>query len=136
RLDLRRARVRREGKRAMVALGDLQVGPFSGELCFTLYPGSRLVHTEAVVSTQEDRRAILYDAGLVGSALGRMPVAWIDTEGRPQRAAVEPETADRPLAVRHWAIAAEGASGSLACFPPPHQFFYPTDWTDNLKYVW
>ena len=31
---------------------------------------------------------------------------------------------------------AETASGSVACFPPPHQFFFPRDLTDNLKTVW
>ncbi len=31
---------------------------------------------------------------------------------------------------------AEVDGGSLACFPPPHQFFFPRDWTDNLKTVW
>ncbi|MGC3969345.1 MAG: hypothetical protein QM775_18890 [Pirellulales bacterium] len=28
------------------------------------------------------------------------------------------------------------AAGSLAVFPPPHQFFFPRDWTDNLGFVW
>jgi hypothetical protein len=136
RLELRRAKVTRAGNRAAVALGDLQVGPLSGELCFTLYPGSRLVHVEAVVSTPEDRRAILYDAGLVGNAAGWKQASWIDTEERPQRAALDAEMADRPLAVRHRALAVAGVTGSVTCFPPPHQFFYPTDWTENLKYVW
>ena len=24
----------------------------------------------------------------------------------------------------------------MACFPPPHQFFFPRDLTDNLRHVW
>ena len=40
------------------------------------------------------------------------------------------------MAVRHRAIVAETTGGSVACFPPPHQFFFPRDLTDNLKTVW
>ena len=31
---------------------------------------------------------------------------------------------------------AEGAHGAVACFPPPHQYQFPRDWTDNLKFTW
>jgi hypothetical protein len=136
RLDKRKVRVLSEGKRAAVALGDVTIGPFTGELHLTVYPGSRLVHVEAVVSTQEDRRAIIYDAGLVGEAPGWRRMAWLDTEGRAQSSTADPQGGDRPLAVRHRTLVAEADRGSLACFPPPHQFFFPTDWTDNFRYVW
>jgi hypothetical protein len=43
---------------------------------------------------------------------------------------------DRALAVRHRAIFTENPHGSVACFPPPHQYQFPRDWTDNLKFVW
>jgi hypothetical protein len=135
-MDLKRVRVRSEGRRAAVTLGELSAGPFTGELCFTFYAGARLVHVEAVVRTKEDRRAILYDAGLVGAAPGWRRVAWVDTEGRLRRSAIKPKAVDQALAVRHRAILAEGDHGSLACFPPPHQFHFPRDWTDNLKFVW
>jgi hypothetical protein len=38
--------------------------------------------------------------------------------------------------VRHRTIIAESDGGSVACFPPPHQFYFPRDLTDNLKFVW
>src|SRR5262249_50539470 len=38
RLDLRRVRVASEGRRAAITLGNVTVGPFMGELVFTLYP--------------------------------------------------------------------------------------------------
>jgi hypothetical protein len=136
RLELKQARVVGEGRRATVTVGDLTVGPFNGELQFTFYPTSRLVHVEAVVQTQEDRRAIVYDAGLTGDSPGWQRMAWMDTEGRWQRAAVDSLTADQALAVRHRTVVAETAHGSVACFPPPHQFHFPRDWTDNLKFAW
>ncbi|HXG10321.1 MAG TPA: hypothetical protein VNK04_11200 [Gemmataceae bacterium] len=135
-LERKRAHVSSEGRRATVALSELSIGPFRGELLFTFYPGCRLVHVEAVVATQEDRRAILYDAGLVGEAPGWRHIAWIDTEGRLQRAVIDPQETDRPLAVRHRALVAECDGGAVVCFPPPHQFHFPRDWTDNLKFVW
>ncbi len=136
RLKLNRAQVTSEGQRATVTVGDLTVGPFSGELQFTFYATSRLVRVEAVVQTQEDQRAILYDVGLAGESADWQRIAWMDTEGRWQRTAIESQTADQPLAVRHRAVIAETAHGSVACFPPPHQFHFPRDWTDNLKFAW
>jgi len=136
RLELKHVRVTSEGRRATVAVGDLNIGPFSGELQFTFYASSRLVHVEAVVSTPEDRRAILYDAGLTGESPGWQRVAWMDTEGRWQRVALEPSASDQPIAVRHRAVITETEHGSVACFPPPHQFHFPRDWTDNLKFAW
>jgi hypothetical protein len=136
RLNLRRVRATSQGQRASVAVGELTIGPFAGELVFTFYPGSRLLHEEAVVATDEERRAILYDAGLAGKSAGWQQFAWVDTEGRIQRTEVHPEVADRPLAVRHRTLIAECAQGSVACFPPPHQFQFPRDWTDNLKFTW
>jgi hypothetical protein len=136
RLEVKRARVSSEGRRATIALGDLSIGPFAGELLLTFYPGTRLVRVEAVVSTREDRRAILYDAGLVGAAPGWRRIAWTDTEGRTRRRPADPATGDRPVRVRHRAIVAEGDHGSVACFPPPHQYQFPRDWSDNLGFAW
>src|SRR5262249_18408457 len=115
---------------------DLSIGPFNGELQFTFYATSRLMHVEAVVSTKEDRRAILYDAGLAGDSPGWRSIAWLDVEGRFQRAGVAASELDRSVAVRHRALIAESEHGSVACFPPPHQFYFPRDVTDNLRFAW
>ncbi len=136
RFDLRRLRVTSKGRRASIVLGDLTIGPFTGELVFTVYPGSRLLHVEAVVATEEDRRAILYDTGLAGKSPGWQRLAWIDTEGRLQHVPVDSELPDQPVVVHHRALAAESSQGSIACFPPPHQFQFPRDWTDNLGFTW
>jgi hypothetical protein len=134
--DLRGVRVSSTGRRVMIALGDLFTQPFQGELQFSLYAGARLIHVESVVHTSQDRVAFLYDAGLVGSAPKWQRMAWLDTEGRLRREEARPDAPDRPIAVRHRALVAESASGSLACFPPPHQFFFPRDLTDNLDTAW
>jgi hypothetical protein len=136
RLELKKIRVGSDGKRASIALGELTVGPFRGELVFTFYAGTRLMHVEAVVTTKEDRRAILYDAGLVGDAGGWKQIAWMDTEGKFQRSPADPKAEDRALAVAHRALIAECDKGSVACFPPPHQYQFPRDWSDNLKFTW
>jgi hypothetical protein len=136
RLDLKEVRVTGAGRRATIAVGDLTIGSFSGRWEITVYPGGRLVHVEAVVRTQEDGRAIVYDAGLVGDWAGMHRLAWMDTEGRLRREAVDTSAQSRPRMARHRTIIAEGDAGSLACFPPPHQFFFPRDLTDNLGFVW
>ena len=124
------------GARGSVAVGPISVGPFRGELVVTVYGGARLVHVEAVVSTFEERRAFTYDAGLVGASPIGKGLAWVDTEGKLVRETLAADGADVAHPVRHRTIVAESAGGSLACFPPPHQFFFPRDWTDNLKTVW
>ncbi len=136
RLELRRVRVTSRGKRATVSIGEVTIGPFSGELELTIYRGSRLVHLETVVHTQEERRAILYDTGLLLSNPGSPRFAWIDTDGRLIRHVAKTEAGDLHLAVRHRALINESDAGSLVCFPPPHQFFTPRDLTTNLSTVW
>src|SRR5262249_53287597 len=111
-------------------------GPFRGDLCFTVYPGCRLVHAEAVVSTVKDACAILYDAGLVSAAPAWKTVAWLDTNDRLQAVETKALQAAAPVAVRHRAIVAGGAGGSVAVFPPPHQFLYPLDFAENFQFAW
>jgi hypothetical protein len=124
------------GRRTTIALDGLSAGPFAGELHFTLYPNCRLVHVETVVSTDKDSCAILYDAGLTCADPDWQTVAWIDTDDKLQRVRATALETAAPVAVRHRAIVAEGAAGSLAVFPPPHRFIYPLDFADNLKLVW
>jgi hypothetical protein len=132
------ARVSGQGGRASVTLDGLSAGPFSGELRFTVYAGARLVYAEALVSTQEADRAFVYDAGL--AAASRDPewqrLDWIDPDGTYQTEAAKGGGADRAIGVRYRAAVATSAGGSVACFPPPHQFFYPRDLTDNQKTIW
>jgi hypothetical protein len=135
-IDLKRVRVTSTGRAVTVAIGDVSAGPFSGELRFHVYRGARLIHIETVIHSDQDRRAILYDAGLALNSPGELRFGWIDTEGRYVQARPAPAAKDQHLAVRHRTLIAESDSGSIACFPPPHQYFFPRDLTDNLKTVW
>lgn len=135
-LDLKSVTVRSQGIRTAVAIDGLAVGPFGGSLQITLYPGCRLVHVEAVVHTEEDGRAILYDVGLTSDAPDWRSVWWLDTDDKSRRVPVGEQGAAGPVASRHRTIVAEAAGGSVAVFPPPHQFLYPLDFADNFKLVW
>jgi hypothetical protein len=131
-----KVRMERQGKRLTVILDGLSAGPFRGDLRFTVYPGCRLVHVEAVVSTDKEDCAFLYDAGLTSSTPEWKTVAWMDTNDRLQRVSTTSQKTAAPVAVRHRTIVAEGPGGSVAVFPPPHRYIYPLDFADNFKLVW
>jgi hypothetical protein len=135
--ELRRATVTSTGRRATIELGDLTAGSFRGAWRFTLFNSCPLVHLEAVVTTQEEARAFVYDLGLVGDEPGWKNVAWMHNDTRQiQRVKTDVSRRDEPQIVRHRTIVAESDGASLACFPPPHQHQPPRDLTDNLGYVW
>jgi hypothetical protein len=145
-LAISAARVTGRGKRATVTVDGLSVGPFSGAVELTFFAGSRLLRVDAVMKTEQDRLAVFYDEGLVADQPSWKELVWTDTEGRTQRAkTLTPALAQRereqagtaqPLKVRHRAIVAAGEKGAVACFPPPHQFQFPRDYTTNLGFVW
>lgn len=130
-------RVSSAGRRATVSLDELTIDSFAGSLDLTFYAGSPLILAEAVVQTHEDLRAIIYDAGLLGDdAAGWTSITWTDTEGRTRQADAAASRKAAPIALRNRAIVASNANGAIACFPPPHQFFYPRDWTNNFGFAW
>lgn len=135
-LDLKQVRVQSQGRRCTVIVDGATAGPFRGDLRFTVYPGCRLVHAEAVVSTEKDACAILYDAGLTCPTPDGKTIAWLDTNDTLQRVEAAAQKTATPVAVRHRTIVAEGANGSVALFPPPHQYLYPLDFSDNFELVW
>ena len=136
RLEPGQVRVFSHGRRATVAISGLKAGPFTGEWQITVYPGARLVHMEAVVSTREERRAFLYDTALMSESPPGKSLSWIDTEGITRQIEPDPRSGDHAIAVRHRTIVAESPGGSIACFPLPHQYFFPRDLTDNQQTVW
>ena len=93
-LDLSSIRVEAMGNRVRVVCDGYRMGPFSGELSYTIFPGSRLIQQEAVLSTDVPDTAYYYDAGLVFKAVEhRRPgrnmhtrFAYYDTEGHRQSA--------------------------------------------------
>jgi hypothetical protein len=135
-LDIKQVRVSGKGSRATVSIDTLSIGPYSGSLEFTFYAGSPLVRLDAVVSTEKDGQAIFYDAGLVADSPRQRELAWMDTEGRMQRFSTVETASAKPLNVRHRTIIASVDGASVACFPPPHQFQFPRDYSTNLGFVW
>jgi hypothetical protein len=129
-------RVQSQGRRSTVILDGLSAGPFRGDLRFTVYPGCRLLHVEAVVSTDKEGCAFLYDAGLASPAPDWKTLAWLDTDDRLQRVATASQQSPTPIAVRYRTLVAEAAGGSVAVLPPPHRYIYPLDFADNFKLVW
>ena len=136
------ARVESSGARTTVIVGDLTCGPFRGDMRFTFFRGSPLVQATAVLSTEKNGCAILYDAGLVAG--GETPswetISFIDGKAKsdlgprksPRVDGANVETA------RYRTIIAEARSGggAIAIFPPPHQYLYPLDFADNFGFVW
>ena len=135
-LGKRRVQTTNEGNRMTVSLAEASGGGFSGDLRFTFYRNSPLIHVETVMMTKEDWRAIIYDTGLVSAAPNWDAMAWNDTGGNFQSVKLDPSVAAEPLAVAGRALVANGSAGSLAVFPAPHQFFYPQDEAFNNKFVW
>lgn len=124
------------GSRTVVKIGRLTADHFSGVLEVTFYNGSPLFNIAAVMSTQADATAIVYDAGLLNKMQQWKKLSWINTEDQLQSAPVNYTGAANNLAVKYRSIAVQGKGGSLAVFPAPHQYFYPLDEAFNLKFIW
>jgi hypothetical protein len=124
------------GTRTVVSIGSLTAPGFSGLLEVTLYNGSPLLNIAAVMSTEADSTAILYDAGLVSKTAAWKNIGWsdVDEQMKSMNATTNDKATD--LMVKYRSIIGENPSGSVAVFPAPHQYFYPLDEAFNLKFVW
>jgi len=141
-------KVMRRRARTIVRIGVMETvdtAVFRGWLEITLYHGAPLFNVAAVLHTERDSTAILYDAGLVSREAGWDSVSYYTTD--EVRHSVTLPDSVVPQAVKYRAIAAvagngaleNGAlagNGALAVFPAPHQYFYPLDEAFNLKFVW
>ncbi|MGH9667652.1 MAG: hypothetical protein ACRD9L_24815, partial [Bryobacteraceae bacterium] len=138
------ALARTTGDRVEVSFDGMRCGIFSGRLQYTFYPGTRLIRQEAILSTNEPDTAYFYDAGLRMTAnADRRPglnmeshISYFDTSGQFQTITPPYGSEWHPVAVRYRAIAARLGEGSVAVFPPPHQYFFARDYTTNMGYVW
>ena len=135
-MEKRKASVVSNGSRTKVIVSEVKAGPFSGELEVTFFAGSPLLNVAAVVSTKKDSTAIIYDAGFVSKPAQWEEVFWANTKDYLQSEKVLNGAGPSNLAVKYRTIIGETEAGSMAVFPPPHQYFYPLDNVYNLKYVW
>lgn len=124
------------GARTVVSIGSLKAPGFAGTLEITLYNGSPLMNIAAVISTDIDSTAILYDAGLISKTAAWERIGWsgVDEQMRSMKPALHDSATG--LQVKYRSIIGENSNGSLAVFPAPHQYFYPLDEAFNLKFVW
>ena len=135
-LEQKMAIVTSNARRVTLTIGDVSAGPFQGHLRWTFYAGSAFVLQEAVLKTERESTAFLYDAGLVCRENKPMEMTWQDSLGPIKTQATDAIKEPRHLAVSGRAIAARFSGGSIGLFPPPHRYFYPLDFSDNLKNVW
>lgn len=137
--DTHSCEVQQEGARIEISFPGLSLGIFSGRLQFTVYRGSNLVRMEAIVKTDEPSVAYKYTAGLRGFSTGDLAwVRWRDAGGNWQKYEFggTPNRDPVPLIARNRLAIAEGTAGSIAIFPPPHQFFFAREIEVNNGYVW
>jgi len=135
-LTKKSVRVSSNGPRVTVSIGEVSAGSFNGELRFTFYPNSPLIHAETVVRTKEELRAILYDTGLSSKTPDWTKSVWLDPLGKLQNESVVATAKARPLGTKLRTVVAEGDNGCIAVFPAPHQYFYPLDFAENFQFNW
>ena len=132
-------RVRSNGTRVEISFPGVSMGIFSGKLQYTVYRGSSLVRQEAIVATDQPSVAYIYTAGLDGLSTAELPqVVWQDIGGNWQKYEFggTPNADSVPVRAKSRVLVASGPGGSLAVFPPPHQFFFARELEINLGYVW
>ena len=127
------------GARLVVAFPGVSLGVFSGRLEYTVYRGSNLIAQAVVARTEQPSVAYKYEAGLKGLAIqpaSRM--VWRDMANTWQeyRFGGTPNSGPVTLKASNRLVVAEGPGGSIAAFPPPHNFFWSRETAFNLGYVW
>ncbi len=135
-IEQKRAIVTSNARRATVTIGDVSAGPFQGQLRWTFYSGNSFVLQEAVLKTERDATAYLYDTGLVCRQTEPTGMSWRDPLGPLKTEGADTIGKPRHLAVSGRTIAAQFAGGSIGLFPPPHRYFYPLDFSNNLENIW
>ncbi|MBI3047968.1 MAG: hypothetical protein HYY76_06615 [Acidobacteria bacterium] len=139
RYAVRGCAVRTNGARLEISFDGVQLGVFEGRLQYTVYKGTNLIEQEVVAKTERDSVAYKYEAGLRGFRIDQASrVAWRDAAGNWQqyRLGGAPNAGIVPLRAQNRLVIAETAGGSIAAFPPPHNFFWSREVSFNQGYVW
>ena len=133
-----RCEVKTDGARIEVSFDGLSMGVFAGRVAYTVFKGTNLIRLEAIAKTEEPSVAYKYDGGLSGFDAQKQRIKWRDTGGDWQKYEFggTPNIDSVPLRARQRAVVVEGASGSIAAFPPPHKFFFSRQVEINLGYVY
>ncbi len=131
-----RATATSNARRATISIGDVVAGPFHGELRWTFFADNPYVLQEAVLQTSKNRVAFLYDTGLVFRDQLPERMCWRSSKDIDTQRVVATVKQAEKVAVHRRTICAEFPQGSIALFPPPHRYFYPLDFSDNLANIW
>jgi hypothetical protein len=131
--------VKTNGARLEISFPGVQLGVFEGRLQFTIYRGANLIRMELIAVTQEPSVAYKYDAGIAGIAIARQSrILWRDPADRSQEYRFGGPSGNGPITVtaNNRIVTAELPNGSIAAFPPPHNFFWARETSYNLGYDW
>jgi hypothetical protein len=131
--------VRTNGARLEVSFPGVDLGVFTGRLQFTVYRGTNLIRQEIVATTSQPSVAYKYEAGLAGLTVQPSSrVLWRDVTNRWQETRLGGAPNATPVVVKssNRIVGAESAGGSIAAFPPPHNFFWARETSYNLGYDW
>ncbi|MDB5264201.1 MAG: hypothetical protein JWQ14_3484 [Adhaeribacter sp.] len=123
----RNAQVTSNGSQTNIVISEASAGTFRGNLEITLFNGSPLLNIAAVLTTEVDSTAIIYDVGLVSKNNAWEKVFWADSKTNNLQSALVGNQSAQEVPVKYRTIIGQGKAGSLAVFPAPHQYFYP--WT-------
>jgi len=135
----RSCEVATSGARLIVTFPGVTLGPFEGRLQYTVFKGSNLIAQEVIAKTQKDSVAYKYEAGLKGLQVQPASrVVWRDMANTWQdyRFGGAPNSGPVTLKASNRLVIAESGEGSIAAFPPPHNFFWSRETAYNLGYVW
>ena len=127
------------GARLEISFPGVEMGIFSGRLQYTVYEGSNLVRQEVIAKTDQDSVAYKYDAGWSGIEFNAgSKLIWRDTANAWQDYRLEGALNHSPAVVRaaNRLLTLEAPGGSIATFPPPHNFFWIREISVNLGYNW
>ncbi len=122
-----------------VTFPGVEMGIFAGRLQYTVYKGTNLIRQEVIAKTDQQSVAYKYDAGVKGVAIQpASKLTWRDTANMWQETHLEAAVNQNPAIVTaaNRLLALEDSGGSLAVFPPPHNFFWTREISVNLGYNW
>lgn len=131
--------VKTDGARLEISFPGVQLGVFTGSLQFTVFRGTNLIQQEVLATTGHPWVAYKYNAGLTGLRIASgSRVAWRDTAGAWQESQWNAAGggSDVPIKTTGRLVIAQQGAGSIAMFPPPHNFFWAREIAVNLGYNW
>ncbi len=128
--------VRTDGARIEITFPGVGLGVFEGRLVYVVYRGTNLIRQEVIAKTEMPSVAYKYEAGVSGMKAGK--VVWRDLSNHAKDHRPGAAKAEHAVVVKanNRVIEADAPGGSIAAFPPPHNFFWARETDYNLGYNW